>query len=115
MITVTDVDVIAMSTKSDSEIEAFVEELLAQPPALVTHEDLANYKQQLATLISNKEREARVKAIKGYKKINNKLENEIRIDELYKLYPSITVDGYFTVDGEKIKDRIEQLKAREGK
>lgn len=32
-----------------------------------------------------------------------------RIEELEKLWPDFTVDGYFSVDGEKIKDRLATL------
>lgn len=40
---------------------------------------------------------------------------EARIDELERLWPSITVDGYFTVDGERIKDRLATLNNTEDK
>jgi hypothetical protein len=36
-----------------------------------------------------------------------------KIQELRRLWPSFTVDGYFTVDGETIKERIKELEKKQ--
>lgn len=80
-----------MTSKSLAEIDEFVEELLLQAPALITHEELAEYKTRAHSLI-------------------NTLIASGQRDELNTLLEAVTVpEGHFGVlSGSKIRDYLKQ-------
>ena len=87
--------------KLDEILEKYGNDLLAIPPL---HELKATEKakQAIEAYIKEREKEARIDAIKSYEKVNKLLENEIRIDEL----KVIAQDGFDDMHGTYDYDRI---------